>query len=107
MSRRTGAPRAAARPLDPLVHARARLGILGELARTPGLSFADLRRRLELSDGNLGAHAHKLARAGYVVASRSFEGRTPRTEYRLTPTGKRALERYLAAMATVIRAARR
>jgi len=92
--------------LDPLVHEPVRLGILSALAAVPALGWVDLRRQLGLSDANLNAHARRLEQAGYVTASKSFAGRTARTEYRLTETGRRALERYLDRMAAVIRAAR-
>jgi DNA-binding MarR family transcriptional regulator len=92
--------------LDPLVHERVRLGIVSALAVSPRLSFAELGDLLGTSDGNLSAHARKLEEAGYVTCRKFFAGRQPRTEYRLTPRGRRALERYLDQMEAVIRSVR-
>jgi len=83
-----------------------RLGIVGALAVNESLSFQDLKRLLNTTDGNLSVHARKLEDAGYVACSKSFDGRVPKTEYRLTAAGRRALERYLDHMETLIRAAR-
>jgi DNA-binding HxlR family transcriptional regulator len=93
--------------LDRLIHERIRLGIISALAANPVLSFTDLKRLLKTTDGNLSVHARKLEEAGYVSCVKSFEGRTPRTEFRLTPAGKAALHRYLDHMEALIRAARK
>jgi len=98
-------PESAAR-LDRLVHERVRLGIVSALAVNDALTFNDLKKVLNTTDGNLSVHARKLEEAGYIACSKSFEGRMPKTEYRLTATGRRALERYLSEMEALIRAAR-
>jgi DNA-binding MarR family transcriptional regulator len=92
--------------LDRLIHERLRLGIVSALAVNESLSFGDLKKLLNTSDGNLSVHARKLEEAQYVACTKSFEGRLPRTEYRLTPAGRRALERYLEHMEALIRATR-
>ncbi len=92
--------------LDQLIHERARLGIVGALAANPVLTFQELRDLLGLTDGNLAVHSRKLEEAGYVAVTKGFSGRVPRTEYRLTPAGKKALKEYLDRMEAVIRAAR-
>ncbi len=92
--------------LDRLIHERLRLGIVSALAVNESLSFGDLKKLLNTSDGNLSVHARKLEEAQYVACTKSFEGRLPRTEYRLTPSGRRALERYLEHMEALIRATR-
>ena len=92
--------------LDRLIHERMRLAIVSALAVNETLSFNDLKRLLETSDGNLSVHARKLEEADYIVCTKSFEGRVPRTEYRLSAEGRRALERYLAHMEALIRATR-
>ena len=98
---------AAALPeLDPLIHERLRLAILSALAVNSKLSFNELKRLLNTTDGNLSVHARKLEEAGYVQCSKFFEGRTPRTEYRLSASGRRALESYLDRMEELIRATR-
>jgi len=84
--------------LDRLIHERLRLGIISALAVNQSLSFNDLKRLLKTTDGNLSVHARKLEEAGYIACSKSFEGRIPRTEYKLTPTGRKALEDYLVQM---------
>ena len=89
--------------LDRLIHERLRLGIVSALAVNDSLTFNDLKRLLDTTDGNLSVHARKLEDAEYVVCSKSFEGRVPRTEYRLTPAGRRALEKYVAHMEAIIR----
>ena len=86
--------------LDPIVHERVRLAIVSALAVRSKLAFADLKSLLGLTDGNLSVHARKLEDAGYVTCSKSFAGRVPRTEYRLTAAGRRALDRYLEASDT-------
>jgi DNA-binding transcriptional ArsR family regulator len=96
-----------AQQLDRLIHDRVRLGILSALAAAEVLSFGDLKAALELSDGNLSVHARKLEDAGYVVCEKSFAGRTPRTEFRLAPAGRRAFEKYLDHMDALIAAARK
>lgn len=92
--------------LDRLIHERIRLGILSALAATEALSFNDLKKLLDTTDGNLSVHARKLEEAGYVACTKSFEGRVPRTEYAITAVGRRAFERYLDHMEALIRAAR-
>jgi DNA-binding MarR family transcriptional regulator len=92
--------------LDPLVHERVRLGIASALAVNESLSFSHLRKLLNTTDGNLSVHARKLEEAGYITCTKSFDGRIPRTEYRLTASGRHALERYLNEMETLIHAAR-
>jgi len=87
---------------DRLVYERVRLGILSALAVNPSLSFTELRDLLETSDGNLSVHARKLEDAGYVSCRKRFEARVPRTVYQLTAKGRRALERYLDHMETLI-----
>jgi DNA-binding HxlR family transcriptional regulator len=92
--------------LDRLIHERARLGIISALAVNDSLSFNDLKRLLHTSDGNLSVHARKLEEGGYISCQKYFEGRIPHTEYRLTLTGRRALDEYLRNMEEVIRLAR-
>jgi DNA-binding MarR family transcriptional regulator len=96
-----GAPK-----LDRLIHERLRLGILSALSVNESLTFNELKKMLDSTDGNLSVHARKLEEAGYVACAKSFEGRVPRTDYRLTTSGKRALERYLDHMEALIRAMR-
>ena len=100
------AARAAPALLDRLIHERIRLGIVSALATNDSLSFNDLKRVLKTTDGNLSAHARKLEEAQYLRCTKSFAGRVPKTDYRLTPTGRRALERYLDHMEALIRATR-
>jgi DNA-binding MarR family transcriptional regulator len=106
--RERGNPPAAshAPDLDRLIHERLRLGIVSALAANEALSFGDLKKLLHTSDGNLSVHARKLEEAEYIACTKSFEGRLPRTEYRLTTAGRRALERYLEHMEALIRATR-
>jgi DNA-binding MarR family transcriptional regulator len=110
--RRIPAPAAAvpaasgAKKLDRLVHERLRLGILGALSVNESLTFTELKKLLDTTDGNLSVHARKLEEAGYVSCVKSFEGRMPKTEFRLTAGGKRALERYLDHMEALIQAMR-
>jgi DNA-binding HxlR family transcriptional regulator len=92
--------------LDRLIHERMRLGIVSALAVNDHLSFNDLKRLLKTTDGNLSVHARKLEEAGYVGCEKYFEGRVPRTDYRLTNPGRRALERYLDHMEAIIQATR-
>jgi DNA-binding HxlR family transcriptional regulator len=96
----------AAAELDRLIHERIRLGIVSGLAVNASLAFSDLKALLKTSDGNLSVHARKLEDADYIACTKSFAGRVPKTEYRLTATGRRALERYLDHMEALIRAAR-
>jgi len=103
--RATDAARAAT-DLDRVIHERLRLGIVSALASRDSLSFNDLKAALKTTDGNLSVHARKLEEAGYVSCAKSFEGRTPRSEFTLTPAGRAALNRYLDHMETLIRAAR-
>ena len=93
--------------LDRLIHERLRLGIISALAAKPVLSFTELKRLLKTTDGNLSVHARKLEEAGYIACLKSFDGRTPRTEFRLTPAGKAALLRYLDHMEALIQATRK
>ena len=92
--------------LDRLVHERLRLGILSALSVNESLTFNELKKLLDTTDGNLSVHARKLEEAGYVSCHKAFEGRVPRTDYKLTASGRRALERYLDHMEALIRATR-
>ena len=92
--------------LDRLIHERIRLGIVSALAAGEVLSFTELKTLLDTSDGNLSVHARKLEDAGYIACSKSFDGRTPKTEYRLTDAGRAALEAYLDQMEQIIHLAR-
>jgi DNA-binding MarR family transcriptional regulator len=92
--------------LDKLIHDRVRLGIISALAVNDRLSFTDLRDLLALTDGNLSVHARKLEDGGYLTCTKGFDGRVPRSEFRLTTAGKRALERYLGHMEALIEATR-
>jgi DNA-binding HxlR family transcriptional regulator len=92
--------------LDRLIHERLRLGIVSALAVNDTMSFSDLKKLMKTTDGNLSVHARKLEEADYIACTKSFEGRMPKTEYRLTSTGRKALERYLDHMEALIRATR-
>jgi DNA-binding HxlR family transcriptional regulator len=92
--------------LDRLIHERLRLGIVSALAANERLSFNDLKRLLRTTDGNLSVHARKLEEAQYVACDKSFDGRVPRTQYRLTAAGRRALDKYLVHMEAIIKAAK-
>ncbi|MDP9084050.1 MAG: transcriptional regulator [Pseudomonadota bacterium] len=92
---------------DRLIYERVRLGIMSALAMNERLTFNELKALSDVSDGNLGAHARKLEEAGYVVCTKSFEGRRPKSEYCITPVGKKALLRYLEHIEAVIKATRR
>jgi DNA-binding HxlR family transcriptional regulator len=92
--------------LDAVIHERVRLAIISALAVNESLSFNDLKKLLEVSDGNLSVHARKLEDAGYVRCTKSFVERQPRTEYRLSASGRRALESYLEQMESVIHSTR-
>ena len=102
-------PTAATRPLpelDRLIHERIRLGIVSTLAVNAAMTFSDLKRLLDTTDGNLSVHARKLEDAGYVACSKTFEKRVPRTLYRLTAEGRKALEKYLGHLEALLRTAR-
>ncbi len=101
-----GRAQAGASDLDRLIHERVRLGIVSALAVNEALSFNDLKKLLRTTDGNLSVHARKLEEAGYVACSKYFDGRVPKTDFRLTAPGRRALERYLEHMEALIRATR-
>jgi DNA-binding HxlR family transcriptional regulator len=88
--------------LDRLIHERMRLGIVSALAANESLTFNDLKNLMETTDGNLSVHARKLEDGGYIACTKSFEGRLPKTEYKLTAAGKRALESYLSHMESLI-----
>ena len=106
-TREQSAPRAPELPeLDRLIHERIRLGIVSALATNDSLSFNDLKRVLKTTDGNLSVHARKLEEAQYISCVKFFEGRVPRTEYRLTAAGRRALAEYLDQMEEWIRVTR-
>ena len=92
--------------LDPLIHERMRLGIISALAVRDALTFSELKKLLEASDGNLSVHARRLEEADYIVCSKGFEGRVPKTEYRITSMGRKALENYLNHMEGIIRSTR-
>ena len=96
-----GAPK-----LDRLIHERLRLGILSALSVNDTLTFNELKKLLQTSDGNLSVHARKLEDAQYISCTKTFENRLPKTEYRLTATGRKALERYLDHMEALIEAMR-
>ena len=113
-SRTAGRPVTAARPtaaahatsLDRLVHDRTRLAIVSALSVNPSLTFNELKALTETTDGNLSVHARKLEEGGYVTCTKGYEGRLPRTEFRLTDAGRRALTKYLDHMEAIIRHAR-
>jgi DNA-binding MarR family transcriptional regulator len=92
--------------LDRIIHERLRLGIISALAVNERLSFTDLKSLLHTSDGNLSVHARKLEEAGYIACHKGFEGRIPRTDYRITAKGRRALRSYLNHMEALIAATR-
>jgi DNA-binding HxlR family transcriptional regulator len=101
VSAAVGAPK-----LDRLIHERLRLGILSALSVNESLTFNELKRLLDTTDGNLSVHARKLEEAGYLSCTKSFEGRMPRSDYKMTAAGRRALERYLDHMEALIQAMR-
>ena len=103
---RTPAAQTVSANLDRLIHERIRLGIVSALAVNRSLTFNELKALLKTTDGNLSVHARKLEEADYIVCTKSFDGRLPKTEYRLTAAGRRALERYLDHMEALIRATR-
>jgi len=109
---RPAAPRpargaASALELDRIIHERIRLGIVSALAVNETLTFNELKALLSATDGNLSVHARKLEEAGYVACTKSFAGRIPRTEYRLTPAGREGLARYLRHMEALIQATKK
>lgn len=99
-------PKKSTLALDRLIHERLRLGIVSALAVNDRLTFTDLKNLLQTTDGNLSVHARKLEEAEYIACDKAFQGRMPRTEYRLTPAGRRAFEKYLAHMEAIIKAAK-
>jgi DNA-binding MarR family transcriptional regulator len=103
---RNPAREAAPADVDRLIHEHIRLGIVSALAVNRSLTFSELKALLKTTDGNLSVHARKLEDADYIVCTKSFEGRLPKTEYRLTAAGRKALERYLNHMEALIRATR-
>ena len=92
--------------LDRLIHERMRMGIVSALAANRSLTFNELKKLLKTTDGNLSVHARKLEEANYIACTKSFQGRMPKTEYRLTEAGRRALEKYLNHMEALIQAMR-
>lgn len=100
------APAGEHRPFDRVIHEQVRLGIASALAVNASLTFNELKGLLKTTDGNLSVHARKLEEANYVTCTKSFAGRTPRSEYRLTPAGRRALQGYLEHMEAIIRRTR-
>jgi len=92
--------------LDRLIHERLRLGIVSALAASNTMTFSELKKLLDTTDGNLSIHARKLEDAGYVECTKSFDGRVPKTEYRITAPGRKALERYLNHMEALVKALR-
>ena len=93
--------------LDRVIHERLRLGIVSALASAPSLTFTELKGILGATDGNLSVHARRLEEAGYVHCTKGYDGRVPKTEFRLTEEGRRALKRYLGHLEALIDAARR
>lgn len=111
--RGAAAPRPATKPREPIpeldrtIHERVRLAIVSALAVNDAMTFGELKTLVGATDGNLSVHARKLEEAGYVQCVKGFEGRLPRTEFRLTAAGRRALEKYLSHMEALIRATRK
>ena len=103
---RAGRVKHPAPSLDRLIHERLRLGIVSALAANEALTFNDLKNLMNTTDGNLSVHARKLEDAGYIVCSKFFDGRVPKTEYKLTVAGRRALESYFGHMESLIQQAR-
>ena len=99
-------PKAFPAKLDKLIHERMRLGIVSALAASEVLSFTDMKNLLGTTDGNLSVHARKLEDAGYLSCHKSIKDRTPKTEYRLTESGRQALDAYLAQMEEIMALAR-
>ena len=104
--RSAASPKPVSANLDRLIHERIRLGIVSALAVNRSLTFNELKALLKTTDGNLSVHARKLEEADYILCTKSFDGRLPKTEYRLTAAGRRALEHYLDHMEALIRATR-
>lgn len=102
-----GKERSLAPDLDRLIHERLRLGIISALAANESLTFGDLKSLMNTTDGNLSVHARKLEEAGYITCSKYFEGRLPKTEYKLAAAGRRALESYLSHMEKLIQQMRK
>ena len=98
-----GKAKSGAHSLDRLIHERLRLGIVSALAANESLTFNDLKNLMHITDGNLSVHARKLEDAGYISCDKSFDGRVPKTEYRLTAAGRRAIEGYLNHMESLIK----
>jgi DNA-binding transcriptional ArsR family regulator len=101
------AAEAVSNDLDKLIHERMRLGIISALAANKSLTFNDLKSLLKTTDGNVSVHARKLEEAGYLICEKSFNGRVPLTEYRITDAGREALNRYLDHMEALIKAMKR
>jgi len=106
VKRRAAASPSAMPDLDRVIHERVRLGIISALAANQSLTFNDLKKLLDTTDGNLSVHARKLEDAGYILCSKSFEGRMPKTEYRLTEQGSLALTKYIDHMEALIQSMR-
>jgi DNA-binding HxlR family transcriptional regulator len=106
VQKRAAGPEARATSLDRIIHERMRLAIVSALAVNDTLTFNDLKRLLETTDGNLSVHARKLEDARYISVAKTFEGRMPKTEYRLTPAGRKAFEKYISHMESLIKAVR-
>ena len=102
-----GKVRSPAPDLDRLIHERLRLGIISALAANESLTFGDLKSLMNTTDGNLSVHARKLEDAGYITCSKYFDGRLPKTEYKLAAAGRRALESYLSHLETLIQQMRK
>jgi DNA-binding HxlR family transcriptional regulator len=100
---RSSKQKSAAPNLDRLIHERLRLGIISALAANESLTFGDLKHLMNTTDGNLSVHARKLEEAGYISCSKFFEGRLPKTEYKLTAAGRSALESYVSHMESLIK----
>ena len=103
----TSKQKSAAPNLDRLIHERLRLGIISALAANESLTFGDLKNLMSTTDGNLSVHARKLEEAGYISCTKFFEGRLPKTEYKLTAAGRSALENYLSHMESLIKQMRK
>ena len=103
---KTTATRVDATQLDRLIHERVRLGIISALAVNKSLTFNELKKMLAITDGNLSVHARKLEDAGYITCTKTFEKRMPRSEYRVTPSGRKALKKYLRHMEALIQTVR-
>ena len=99
--------KSAAPNLDRLIHERLRLGIISALAANESLTFSDLKKLMNTTDGNLSVHARKLEEAGYISCTKFFQGRLPKTEYKLTAAGRSALEKYLSHMESLIKQMRK